>query len=578
MILGLALAVIVLGIIGIKKEDPSYSYEDAFYESLKLFGLGASTKPPTPVSLQIARVLGPIVIGYAAIRGLVVLSREHLRLLVFRRFLRGHVVIAGIGTGGFRAAKAFYDRGFQVVAIEREPTNPAIAGCRERGIAVLIGDAADRKVLRKVGVNRARHLIVMCGHEVSNVDVAIAARDVAAERRVGKLNAHVELDNLDLWRKMTAEAVSRPGGSGFRIEFFNLFALGARLLLDEHPPFDGEHPIGDWHVVVLGMQGAGPHLLLGILKLWRNRPNHEGDALHVIVAGEVTAELRKFLEGYPEAREIPSCELNAVELERPYAGFCETAPATEADATYVAQGSDAESLDAALMLRDGLPAAAFPVVVALDDDDSGAAAVLREGDPTRPTVPFGVLSTSMSPDALLDGPIELLARASHESHRRAHLSHGETAATNSSLVEWIKLGEPLQESNRHFADGIAKHLKDLGYVAVPAPLIDPEGPLFEFNKDEVDLLAPLEHARWDQDLRRDGWRPGPRDPEHKLHPKIGVSWGGLEESYRENDRNHIRAIPEILALAGFEIVRARPDLDHVSKARPAARIPMRAQS
>ena len=81
-------------------------------------------------------------VGVAAIRGLLVLSREQLRLIGFRLFRRGHIVIVGLGDVGFRS-RDLNELGARVIAIDRDATKPSIEGCRERGISVLVGDATD---------------------------------------------------------------------------------------------------------------------------------------------------------------------------------------------------------------------------------------------------------------------------------------------------------------------------------------------------------------------------------------------------------------------------------------------------
>jgi len=122
-------------------------------------------------------------------------------------------------------------------------------------------------------------------------------------------------------------------------------------------------------------------------------------------------------------------------------------------------------------------------------------------------------------------------------------------------VSWEQLDESWKDANRAFADGIGAHLAATGCVLVPAPLIDPRGSLHSFSDDEVEALARLEHERWVADKVRSGWRYGPeRDDDHRIHSGI-VDWEQLPESERDKDREPIREIPEMLAYAGFEIVR-----------------------
>jgi hypothetical protein len=121
---------------------------------------------------------------------------------------------------------------------------------------------------------------------------------------------------------------------------------------------------------------------------------------------------------------------------------------------------------------------------------------------------------------------------------------------------WDQLEEHWKDANRAFADGIGAKLESAGCVLVPAPLIDPSGPLFSFTDEEVEELAKLEHDRWAADRARAGWRHGPvRDNDKKVTPLL-VSWEELPDTERDKDRDPVRELPVMLAYAGFEILRA----------------------
>jgi hypothetical protein len=225
----------------------------------------------------------------------------------------------------------------------------------------------------------------------------------------------------------------------------------------------------------------------------------------------------------------------------------------------VSLASGSESLAAAISLRAHPATANVQVVVALDDEQSGTALALRsEGaNYAQGVEPFGVLSTALTPALTLQGMNEQLARAKHSDYVRAEREKGETGA---AVVPWDELPETLKDSNRRFADGVGAVLKAAGCTIAPAPLIDANGPLFQFTQDEVEELAKREHDRWMRDLLNDGWQPtsGPKDPVAKLHPGL-ISWKDLTEGEREKDRAPMRLLPQMMARVGFELYRTRED-------------------
>jgi hypothetical protein len=169
---------------------------------------------------------------------------------------------------------------------------------------------------------------------------------------------------------------------------------------------------------------------------------------------------------------------------------------------------------------------------------------------------FGVLSRTLTADLLAHGTNEALAQAKHEHYVEQERARGLSATDNPSIVPWSQLDDSLKESNRLFADSVSAKLDAAGCTVVPAPLADPGAPGFAFSDAEVEELARGEHDRWCRDLLRHGWRPGPvKDPQRRVHPKL-VPWSELSEDDRDRDREPVRALPEMLALVGFEIRRS----------------------
>ena len=560
-IVSAGVAVLVLGTIGYTRvPGADYDVLDAVYRAFGLFGLSGTVEPPVPVELQIARILGPLVTGYAAVRGLIALSREQLQLAAVRLLARDHMVVAGLGEMGRRLAAAFEERGDRVVALEADAAGPAAAGARERGITVVPGNAADEALLARTGVARARLLFVTCGVDGVNVDAAAAAGELVAGRGRGVLTVFAHLDDLELLRALSAEALTASRRPSIRVEFFNVFATAARLMIERRPPFPQR---SDAHVLLVGLEGAGEQLVLHLVNAWRSslRP---GARLRLTLAGPAAeADAAALRRRHPGIGEV--CEMGVRELPLDAAQFREGGVMAGADGrcdvdfAYVCLWSEAQALATALALHARPDARGVPVLVAVADADDGVGVALTAEEGRMAGVePFGVFSEAASPAVLLGGVTEVIARAKHDEYVRAERARGTSPAYNPSMVPWDELPESLRDSNRRFADGIGRKLEATGCALVPAPLaVDGRGPGFAFTAEEVEDLARGEHDRWTADLVRDGWRPttGPKDPAARLHPLL-VPWEELPESERDKDREPIREIPAMLARAGLRVYRA----------------------
>lgn len=600
-----AAAVLALGITGFRQRPLHLPVDEAIYRSLQLFALGGGDGASSNPYLQVARFLGPSVVGYAAVGAIVTMYREQLNSFVARR-MRGHVVVAGLGAAGSRLAGAFAKDGWRVVAIERDAENPAINLARQRGVRVLVGDATDPSLLRAAGLARALLAVALCGDDRTNIDVSESARSACGHNRSGVLTAVAGFEDFDLWQAMKASALADRDQSRFRLELVNLRALATELLLSQYPPFNPERP-GCPEVTVVSDQPFAGSLITGVLQRWVTARKGPGDFLHlrVVAPRPFVAEL---LKRNPELCEVPACRLEVAPEDGAH-GDDMRPPADDADdvlarvndvrataddvhpttrgrprrrqpphstnaggsfAAYIALNSETRALSEALALRkragQGL---CTPAVVVVEDDNAGVAHAVRRGGTTMEGVhAFGWLSRSARPAPFLEGTMtEVIARLGHIYHCEQQRGLGRTERDDPSLAPWEQLAEGLRESNRRWADSIPAKLSAVGCEAVHAPLMSPEADAFAFDDDEVEQLAALEHERWSADMKRIGYTRGPRDARHR--PSIDVPFEQLAPEDQEKDRAHVRSIPPVLARAGFKVQRASPRLMETSSERSA---------
>ncbi len=560
-----ALAALVLGTIGLTKLHESLS--DALYGSVQLFVLESNSLLKPPLSLEIARWLAPAVTAYAAVRAALVLFHEQFQRMSMRVLLRDHVVIAGLGAKGYTLALALKREGVKVVAIERDERVPSVAGCRRRDIPVVVGDAADRSLLARVRVDRARRLVAVTGDDRRNIEIAFVAQPPEGST---PLHALVHLDELALWRLLQAEAVSKRARLRLRLDFFNLRDLAARAMLEARPPFPS--PADDAprrpHVLIVESGRLGESLLLRTAGLWQASARDPDEKLRITLAGH-GAEAALALLAAHEPALAHICTVSALDVQpSSLAVALGERPVT---AVYICLDSEAEALAVALSLHARPALAEVPIVVAVADERSGISLAV-DGDEIRNVTTFGIVGRTLTARMLDEGTSEALARAKHEHYVECERKRGTPSEGNPSMVPWEYLGEALKESNRRFADSAGAKLEAAGCAIVPAPLADPANPGFAFTEREIEELAEAEHARWCHDLDADGWRFGAsKDPVAKRHPKL-LPWNDLTEDDRDKDREPVAELPVMLARAGFVIHRGRaPSLvDELGRRRAEA--------
>jgi hypothetical protein len=77
-----------------------------------------------------------------------------------------------------------------------------------------------------------------------------------------------------------------------------------------------------------------------------------------------------------------------------------------------------------------------------------------------------------------------------------------------------------------------------------------------FTNAEVEILAEMEHARWNVERLLGGWKLGDKDITKKISPYL-VPWSELPENVKECDRDAIREIPRFLSEVNIEVYREK---------------------
>jgi hypothetical protein len=566
-----AIAAVVLGIIGIGQYHSGEEPIDRVYSTIELFSFSFSTRPDTslPVTLEIARFLAPLTVAYAGFRAIAAIFVQQWTEFRVQVLFRDHVVVCGLGRTGLRFATEFRDRGMKVVAVERNPTATALEECRQRGIPILTGDATDRLTLTKAGSLQARYLIATCGDDGANGDVALLVQGESSKRR-RPLNCFVHISDDRLCALLEEAALLGSTNELTHIEYFNVYRIGPRALLNAHGITDTS--LGPPHFLVIGAGNFGLSLVVEAARRWHLKATEFGPMQITLVAPDAAAQIDLLHARYPALSR--SCRLAATsgDLSDPDCPPLQLPPGTASASTiaFVCMDDDAAGLRAAIRARRGLDGA-IPIVVCTTNRASSVTELLSEsGSNILPNVwSFEVLERVCTPEVLLNGMSETMAQAFHAGYVERELANGSNPSAP-SMRPWEQLAETFRRSNRDLAHSIGAKLRRINCAI--EPMADWDAPVFTFAPEELELLAQLEHERWSTDRLRDGWIYGPvRDVEKKTHPDL-LPWDDLSETVREKDREAVRLIPELLATyAGFSIVR-RPALEASS---PSPIVPAR---
>jgi len=175
--------------------------------------------------------------------------------------------------------------------------------------------------------------------------------------------------------------------------------------------------------------------------------------------------------------------------------------------------------------------------------------------------------------------LDKLARANHEVYCVS--LKGKPGAPAEASLTYDQLSEHLQDQNEDAVRDIPSKLSSIGHVMIPARSDDPP---FDFPGPYLEQLSEAEHTRWLKAKLAAGWRYGdpPKSNEAKTNPAMcpwqklsdeeiaqqekwlaeAIGSGRVEnrdlpDDEKDKDRELVRGIPKVLALAGYTIVDLR---------------------
>jgi hypothetical protein len=564
MVMAIWFLSIILGYIGFyqffEAEGTHLTKFDLLYRSVQLIALEAgAVKGYVPWQLNVARFLMPALAAYAAIQALLAIFSKQWQMFMIR-FYRNHVVICGLGERGWRLAKDFSQHGYRVVVIEGVKDNSLVEPCRKQGNVVLFGDATNTALLKKAGLQKAKYLVAVCADDGTNAEIALKARDIVRTRQGHDLTVFVHMIDLELCNLLRGWELSAQAQS-FRLEFFNVHERGARHMLATYASVSTQVLNGHPRMLLVGLGKLGRSLLVQAARDWYMKKLPEKNRLRITVIDKNAESKVDLLRmQYPQLEkvcEIETCQIdeNAPEFEKAAFLFDENGH-LKIDVIFICFDDDVHALVSALTLYRKTREHKVPVIARMSQE-SGLAAMIRDERYSlgfEHIHTFGLLDQTCNMESLLGGTHEVIARAIHEDYVNSQKQVGENSRTNPSMVDWNDLPETLKESNRHQAAHIEVKMKAIGCGI--QPLTDWEAASFRFDAGEIEQLAELEHQRWVDERRQNGWlfKPGTKNIAKKTSPHM-VPYEELSWELKESDRSMIRNLPAFLAKAGFQIYR-----------------------
>jgi voltage-gated potassium channel len=225
----------------------------------------------------------------------------------------GHVIVCGYGRLGRIVAEELRRNGAALVIVESDATKePELLGC---GLPYVIGSALSEEVLARVGLERARAIVVGTGSDADNVFITLSARERNPRIRI---HARAESDTAARrLRQAGAEQVVSPYQmGGQRLAGAILRPSVVDFLEIAHPRYGDEVDLEELRVesgsaleehTILDVERQAPRLRIVALKRGEERVKVMPEETTRVAAGDhlVVVGARESLEKLAQLAAAP---------------------------------------------------------------------------------------------------------------------------------------------------------------------------------------------------------------------------------------------------------------------------------
>jgi Trk K+ transport system NAD-binding subunit len=221
------------------------TYIEAVHAIFAMIFFGDSIPFPQQWYLQIFYFVMPIVGLALIVQGVINFgvmlfnksAREGEWQVAIASTYRDHVIVAGIGRLGFRIVQQLLGFGEEVVGIEIDPDGEFVRQVMDDRVPVIFGNATRPDVLQQAGVERAHALITCTEDDLTNLEIALIARELQEDIRIvlrmfDHDMAQKVARGFNISTAFSTSALAAPAfaGAATRSDITHAFYIGDQLL------------------------------------------------------------------------------------------------------------------------------------------------------------------------------------------------------------------------------------------------------------------------------------------------------------------------------------------------------------
>jgi len=494
------------------------------YETLRLFFINARLEETKivhlPMKLEIARWLAFLFFIMLSFKlFLTIIAPRFVQQAKIRRY-KNHVIICGLDEIAMELINKLNDTKIIVIASKNIQYAESL---KQRGVKMVIGNPADKAILKSVNVAEASQLYAITDNDIKNVEIAQSAfslRQINFPDKPNQLQCFTHIQDRELKNILEETALFKYKGILFNINEIGIkYGICTNIdkiliqKMDDIP-----------ELLLIGLTDKAENVILQLTHcLTMNRKSFR---FTIVESNKEIIGCFKLKYGYLS---------NFVEI-RYIGNIQEVFENKTFTAIFVCLENQIESIKTAISVRN-IIAANQPNIFAFSEESESLNDVFNaEGYKILPLRDRNIFMINTLEETIqyiikLNPVIETLAEAAHNLWRKK-----DESGNYMEKDEYRTISGHFKQANRNQV--LDNYLRT--FIATGKKFDAPrDGSLVVFSDKDKETLAEMEHRRWMLEKYNNGWHYGKiRNDNFKVHTDF-CTWEELSESNKQKDYNAI---------------------------------------
>jgi len=512
---------LLAGIFGFIKEGENFA--NSIYTTFQLFILHHSFHGHTNGWLEFSRwciFFAFILFTWKVF--ITITAPQFIQYLMIRLFYKNHIVICGLNTVCLKLIEKFPES--EIVVIAEENTE----SLKHRKIKLVIGDMADKHVLKTAGIHKASQFYVVTDNDAKNVEIAQSVYSfLENEKTENALKCFVLVKDRELKILLDETTLFKYKTKNFDGILFNINEMGIKygicMNIDKILPANIQTAP---EILVVGLTEKAENIILNLAHCL----TMQREVFRFTVVENDEAIIKSFTEKYYYLWNFAEIEFVREIKEKIF------------DSILVCTENQTEAIKQSVAIRYYLGKNVPNILVFCDETDMADKIFNKEGKLNRKGEKevFTLKDRNIFLIDMFEEIADYVFVLNESIEKKALMAHN---FWNDGNKEYNEMSSHFKQTNRNqIFDNFLRSFIALGKSFDVAH----EG-LVSFADKDKETLAMMEHRRWMIEKFENGWRTGKRveSDEFKRHDCL-IAWDKLPENQKTKDFDAIELMLHLL--------------------------------